>query len=251
MTSLENLIGLMVVVLTAAFTIVFAMQDRKQRLPFRRIAALEKLDKAVGISVEDGRRIHVSFGRGEFLGVQAASVISNTAALEEIARRTTGCDRPPAATSGNGTSTLLAVDVLQSAQRHGFTNERMDARRGRLAGVSAMSYAAGVLPALHNENTATMLLGGTLGAEARLIMDAAEDEHIQILAASDSLTGQSVAFSSPVDVLIGEEVYAIPAYLHAGSMHSGSLLAEDSLRWLIIAVILLGAALRSIGLQIP
>ena len=62
MTSLENLIGLMVVVLTAAFMIVFAFQDRKQRLPFRRIAALERLDKEVGLSVEDGSRIHVSFG---------------------------------------------------------------------------------------------------------------------------------------------------------------------------------------------
>jgi hypothetical protein len=251
MTSLENLIGLMVVVLTAAFMIVFALQDRKQNLPLRPIPALEKLDKAVGISVEDGRRLHVSFGRGDFLGYHAAGIVTNTAVLDEISRRSLGSDRPPAATSGDGVATLLAVDVLQSTQRHAFTNERMDARRGRLAGVTAMSYAAGVLPALHNENTSTMILGGALGAESRLILDAAEDEQVHILAAPDSLTGQAVAFSSPVDLLIGEEIFAMPAYLHAGSMHSGSLLAEDSLRWLIIAVMLLGAALRSIGLQIP
>jgi hypothetical protein len=251
MISLENIIGLMVVVLTAAFMIVFALQDRKHRLALRRIKAIERLDDEVGLSVEDGRRLHVSFGRGEFLGYHAASVLTNTAALDEISRRTTGSDRPPAITSGNGTSTLLAVDVLQSAHRFGFSNERMDARRGRLAGVTPMSYAAGVLPALYRENTSTMILGGQLGAEARLILDVAEDEQVQILAAPDSLVGQSIAFSSPVDLLIGEEIFALPAYLHAGSMYSSSLLAEDSLRWILIAFMLVGAALRSIGLQIP
>jgi hypothetical protein len=251
MTSLENLIGLVVVVLTAAFMVVFALQDRKHSLPFRRIPALEKLDKAVGVSVEDGRRLHVSFGRGEFLGFNAASILTNTAVLEEISKRSVGSDRPPAATSGNGTSTLLAVDVLQSAQRYGFSHERLDARRGRLAGVTPMSYAAGVLPALHSENTSTMILGGALGAETRLILDAAEDEQVHVLAAPDSLAGQSIAFSSPVDLLIGEEIFALPAYLRAGSMYSASLLAEDSLRWLLITVMLVGAALRSIGLQIP
>ena len=202
------------------------------------------------MAVEDGRRLHSSFGWGEFLGFHAASILTNTAVLEEISKRSMGSDRPPAATSGNGTSTLLAVDVLQSANRHGFINERMDSRRGRLAGVTAMSYAVGVLPALHRENTSTMVLGGALGAEIRLILDAAEDEQVHVLAASDSLTGQSVAFSSPVELLIGEEIFAVPAYLHAGSMYSASLLAEDSLRWLLIAVILLGAGLQSIGLQI-
>lgn len=251
MTSLENLIGLMVVVLTAGFMIVFAFQDRKQRLPFRRIAAIERLDKEVSISVEDGRRVHLSFGRGEFLGYHAASILTNTAALEEISKRSTGSDRPPAVTSGNGTSTLLAVDVLQSANRFGFSNERMDSRRGRLSGVTPMSYAAGVLPALFSEHTSTMILGGALGAESRLILDVAEEEQVHILAAPDSLVGQSIAFSSPVDLLIGEEIFALPAYLHAGSMYSSSLLAADSLRWLIIAFMLVGAILRSIGLQIP
>ena len=96
-----------------------------------------------------------------------------------------------------------------------------------------------------------MILGGALGAETRLILDVADEEQVHILAAPDSLVGQSIAFSSPVDLLIGEEIFALPAYLRAGSMYSSSLLAEDSLRWILIAFMLVGAALRSIGLQIP
>ncbi len=72
------------------------------------------------------------------------------------------------------------------------------------------------LPALQNEQTSMMVAGGMLGAEINLILDTAEDESVKILAASDSPVGQAVAFSSPVDVLIGEEIFALPAYLHAG-----------------------------------
>ncbi len=144
----------------------------------------------------------------------------------------------------------MAVDGLNSAQHAGFASERVDARRGRLTGVTPMSYAAGALSALHYEQTSMMVAGGMLGAELQLILDTAEDESVKILAAPDSPVGQAVAFASPVDMLIGEEIFALPGYLNAGSMYSASLLAEDSLRWLLIVFILLGAALRSIGLSI-
>jgi hypothetical protein len=249
--SIENMIGLVVVVLTAGFLVIFALYDRKRRLQFRQIRALEKMDRAIGLSVENGTRLHVSLGRGEFLGMPAASILTNMAVLEEIARRTSGSDHPPSATSGSGVTTLLAVDILQSSRQSGFSRERMDSRRGRLAGTTPLTYAAGVLPTIYNEQTSSILLTGTMGAEIRLILDAAEDEELQILAAPDSLIGQAVAFSSSVDLLIGEEIFAIPAYLHAGSMYTASLLAQDSLRWIVIIFMIIGAALRSIGLQIP
>jgi hypothetical protein len=250
MTSLDSLIGLVIIGLTVAFMLVFMLQDRRSRLSLRQIPAMEHLIRAVGLAVEDGRRIHVTFGRGNFLDLHAASTLTNTAVLKEIVKRSSGSDRPPVVTSGDGISTLLAMDVLSSADHSGFTYEKVDSRRGRLAGVTPMSYAAGTLSALHIEQTSMMVAGGMLGAELRLILDTAEEESVNILAASDSPVGQAVAFSSPVDVLIGEEIFAIPAYLNAGSIYSASLLAEDSLRWLLIVFILVGAVLRGIGLPI-
>lgn len=250
MAGYESLIGLMVIVLTTAFMLVFAMQNRRSRLPLRRIGAMEHLARAVGMAVEDGRRIHVTFGRGNFFDSHAASAMANTALLKEIASRSTGSDRPPAVTAGDGTTTLLAVDTLDSIPSPGFTSERMDARRGRLSGVTPLSYAVGLLPALHQEQTSMLVAGGMLGAELRLILDSAEDESVNILTASDSITGQAVAFASPVDVLIGEEIFAAPAYLKAGSAYAASLLAEDALRWLLIVALIIGAALISLGMPI-
>lgn len=247
MSSLESLIGLVIIGLTAAFMLVFKLLDRRSKLPLRRIRAMEHLARATDLAVEDGRRIHVTFGRGNFLDNHAASTLANTAMLKEILKRSSGSDRPPAVTAGDGVSTLLAVDILNSTKFSGITTEKVDARRGRLAGITPMSYAAGTLSALHYEQTSMMVAGGMLGAELSLILDTAEDESVKILAASDSPVGQAVAFACPVDMLIGEEIFALPAYLNAGGIYSASLLAEDSLRWLLIAFILLGAVLRSIG----
>jgi hypothetical protein len=44
--------------------------------------------------------------------------------------------------------------------------------------------------------------------------------------------------------LIGEELYAVGAYLKTGPIHIASLRAQDLLRWVIILAILLGSILK-------
>ena len=243
----ENLVGVMVVGLTFAFMLVFALQDRRDRIALRRIRAMDRLEQDIGMAVENGRRVHVSLGRGQFLDSHAAGTLTGTTVLREVLKRSTGSDRPPAMTSGDGVGTLLGLDLMQSLQGDLFVLEHLDARRGRLAGVTPMSFAAGVLPALESEQTSKFVATGMFGAEISLILDTAEDNSIKILAAPDSAVGQAVAFCYPVDVLVGEEIFAIPAYLRAGHFYTASLMAEDALRWLLIVFIMIGAVLRSIG----
>ena len=246
MPGIDTLIGLMVIGLVLALMLVFTASARRSPLPLRPIKAMEHLARIVGLSVEDGRRLHVSFGRGDFLDSHAASTATNTALLKEVLKQSAGSDRPPSVTAGDPISTLLAVDTLYSS----ISSERMDARRGRLAGTSSMAYAAGTLPALQSEQTSMMVTGGMLGPEISLILDTAEDESVNILAAPDSPVGQAVAFASPVDVLLGEEIYAMPGYMNKGSIYAASLLAQDALRWVLIIFLVMGAILRALGLSI-
>ncbi len=247
MSSIESLLAVVTIGLTFAFMGVFAIQDRRARIALRQIRAMDRLERDIGMAVENGRRVHVSLGRGQFLDSHAAGTVIGTTTLKEVLKRSAGSDRPPAMTSGDGIGTLLGLDILQSMQSDLFVTDYLDARRGRLAGVSPFSFAVGLLPALESEQTSKLIASGMFGAEISLIIDTAEDESVKILAASDSPVGQAVAFCSPVDVLIGEEIYALPAYMRAGHMYSASLMAEDSLRWVLIAFILIGAVLRSIG----
>jgi hypothetical protein len=195
--------------------------------------------------VEDGRRIHVTFGRGNFFDSHAAITITNTALLKENRfNGPTGSDRPVAVSAGDGTSTLLAIDTLDSVPSAGFATERMDARRGRLAGVTALSYAAVYCPHCI-KNRLQCLLPRNVGARKCVLfwmplkMNLFKFSHLRFTGRAGNRFRQSV------DVLIGEEIFAAPAYLKAGSTYAASLLAEDALRWLLIVAIILGAALIS------
>ena len=50
--------------------------------------------------------------------------------------------------------------------------------------------------------------------------------------------------------LIGEELFAVPAYLQAGPFHVASLQVQDILRWVVIALILGGVVLKLVGVSL-
>ena len=54
-------------------------------------------------------------------------------------------------------------------------------------------------------------------------------------------------YATAVDTLIGEELFAIPAYLNAGPFHRASLQIQDILRWILIAVLAGGGLIKIIA----
>ena len=54
-------------------------------------------------------------------------------------------------------------------------------------------------------------------------------------------------FANTQDALIGEELFAAGAYLGASPSHIASLTVQDILRWLIIIILLGGAAAKFFG----
>ena len=120
-----------------------------------------------------------------------------------------------------------------------------------MTGLTPFSYAAGAIPAIHDENISTNVFMGNFGVEAALLVEAAERANTFTLAASDDLAAQAVLYASVQEPLIGEELYAAGAYMDAGPLHTASLRVQDILRWLIIIVILVGALvqlLRAVGI---
>ena len=79
---------------------------------------------------------------------------------------------------------------------------------------------------------------------------AAEQQRVFTLTASDALPAQAVLYASSSDTLIGEDLYAVPAYLNAGPAHTASLRVQDILRWVIIAAIVVGAVLKFLGISL-
>jgi hypothetical protein len=238
----SDLLGLLIVLFCGSLIIVFVALGRsKPGRNLRDIPAYTRFRREVGLAVEAGKRLHISLGRGAFTGLQSGSAYAGLTMLERCARAASISDCPPVATSADPVLMFLSQDTMRSTYRAMGAEGRYDATNGRLVGLTPLAYAAGAMPLIRDEQVSANILAGHFGGEIALLTDAAERSGGLTVAGSDSLPGQAVLFASAEEPLIGEELYAGGAYLGAGPMHTASLRMQDALRWILIAIILLGA----------
>lgn len=247
-TSIINLLGFVFVLVFFGLMIILAAAGRRRPERYLRdIPAFARLGRAIGLAVEAGQRLHLSLGRGGIDGLQAGSAFVGLSMLQRISRAASISDRPPIATSGEGTLGILSQDTLRSVARSIGSEAQYDSTTGQVTGLTPFSYAAGTMSVIFDQNVSASVLAGHFGSEVALITDASERCGSLTLAGTDSIPGQAVMVATAQEPLIGEELYAAGAYINAGQMHIASLRAQDILRWVLILAILVGAGLKFIG----
>lgn len=238
------LVGVVGLILTTG-----PLRARGRRV-LRNIPGMVRLRRAIGLAVEEGKRLHVSLGQGSPVSPSSAASLAGLSTLERIANLSIISDRPPVATSGEGSLSLLSQDTLRVAYRTGNAPELFDPDRGRLGGVTPLSYVAGTMPVVKDEQVNANILVGNFGPEVVLVTEASDQAHAFTLAASDSLPAQAALYAAAQEPLIGEELYAAPAYLQAGTAHQASLTVQDWLRWVLIGLLLVGSILKILGVNL-
>jgi Domain of unknown function (DUF6754) len=244
------MIGLGLLLLAAVLLLGLTLWRRRSPATLRVIEAYERLNRSVGIAVENGTRLHISLGRGNLFTARGGSAFAGLAMLRRLTERTSVSDRPPIVTSGDAPLTILSQDSLQSGYRAAGAEEQYRFSTGRLTGLSPFAYAAGTMPIIRDENVSTNIFIGDFGNEAALLTEEADRENTNLIAASDNLSAQAIFYASSEDPLIGEELFAAGAYVGAGASHEASLNVQDILRWLIILAIIIGAGLTILGAPI-
>ncbi len=213
----------------------------------RPIRAFSRLRRAVLLTVESGRRLHVSLGRGEITGERSAIAFSGLSALQPLAEATSLSDKPTIVTSGTGPLGILSRSTLYSGYRRARSTGRYRPTQGRVSGLTPFSYAVGALLDADREQVSTNFLIGSFGAEIGLLAEPSRTAGALTVAGTDNIPGQAVAYAAADEPLIGEEAYASGAYAGAGGLHGASLFTQDLFRWLIIAIIIGGAIAKLIG----
>jgi len=242
------LIAFGILAVSAILLLVFTFMRRRSPGVFRKIDAYDRLNRAVGHAVEDGTRLHISIGRGNLFTLRGGSALAGLAMLRHLSERTSQSDHPPIVTSGDPSLAILSQDTLQSGYRAAGAEEQYRFTTGRLAGLTPFAFAAGMMPVTSDENVSTNVVIGDLGVESGLLVEVADREGSDLIAASDNLTAQTILYTGSQDPLIGEELFAAGAYVGAGASHEASLQVQDVLRWLVILAILGGAALKFLGI---
>jgi hypothetical protein len=243
------LIALGLLAVSGILLLAFTLMRRRSPGVFRDIEAYNKLNRAVGHAVEDGTRLQISIGRGNLFTTRGGSALAGLALLRRLSERTSQSDHPPIVTSGDASLMILSQDTLQSGYRAAGAEEQYRLTTGRLTGLTPFAYAAETIPIMSDENVSTSVVIGDLGAESALMIEAADREDIDLIAASDNLSAQSVLFVSSQDPLIGEDLFVAGAYIGAGASHEASLQVQDVLRWLVVLAILGGAVVKFLGIS--
>lgn len=245
---MSQLIGFGLIFLAAILLLVLTLLKRKSPPALRGIAALARLKRSAGLAVEDGSRMHISLGRGNLLTQGGAASFAGLALLRQLAEQTSLSDQPPIATSGDAALTVLSQDTMKSAYRAASAEELYQPSNGRMSGLTPFSYAAGAMPILRDEQVSTNVMVGDFGPEVALLTDAAERGNALLVAGASDPVAQAIIFASTTEPLVGEELFAAPAYIGKDASHRASVQVQDILRWTIILALLAGVGFKLAGL---
>lgn len=236
------------VLICLGLILVFLLLERTGlKINLRPIQAFSHLRRAIDLAVEAGKRLHISLGRGTINGLPGGSALVGLTILDRSARAASNSDRPPIATSGDAIITILSQDTLQSTYRSLSSENRFEATNARLTGLTPLSYAAGAMPAIHDDHVHANIYSGHFGSEVALLTEAGERSRSLTVAGSDSLSAQSILYATADEPLIGEELYAAGAYLGEGITHAACVRMQDVIRWVLVGVIIGGAILKIFG----
>lgn len=222
---------------------------RLRNIPLRRIGAYEAMQLSASEAVESGRVVHVSYGSSALRDTSTVSAIASAEISFHLALRSVLADKPTIITLSDPISLGLAQDRLRRAYklRNTLSKYRSTLAHWYPKGPLSFALAAGVGIAMLDEDFSTNILLGRFGPEMMLIAENAIRYDRYLVAQSDQVDGQAVAYVVADAPLIGEEMYAGAAYLDRTPLHTGGVIAQDVLRYLVIAAIIVLAILSFVG----
>lgn len=222
---------------------------RRQKLALRDIAAYSGLPLTIGMAIEANRPVHMSLGSAGLGRDNTAVALASAEMFYQAARRAAISATSPIITVSDTTAIPLAQDTLRRAMqsRDLLSHYEPGAVRWYPAGPRSLAFAAALTATLGDDDVGANLLVGSFGPELALIAEAAQRRSQPLIAASDQLTGQAVAYAFADAPLIGEELFAAGAYLGEAPNQTAMILTQDFLRWMLIFAIIALAVLTVIS----
>ena len=240
-----ELIGLVALLLSLPILFYLTSRVRAGKAgELRALPAMEGLPELVARSAETGRPLHVSVGVAGVGGSLTSDTWAGLALLSQLADEAAACDTPLIVTVSDATVLPIAQDIIRRAFVRNGNPEGYDPTQIQLIAPNNMAYAAGVTGILEREPLTANVMVGQFGDEYLLMGEAGARLGVrQIVGTADPSTLPFVHASAD-ETLTGEEIYAGSAYTARRPIQIGSLLAEDWLRWLVVAGILVATILK-------
>ena len=234
-----------VIAIFLALVLFYIRQAERGKVwSFRSIAGLTAIEEAIGRSTEMGKGVLYIPGVQDIDDIQT---IASMIILGNVARMTAKYETPLNVPTPSPAVYTIADEVVKGAYSD---VGRVDAYRPdmvRYITSEQFAYVAAVNGIMLRERPAANLLLGAFFAESLLLAETGHEiGAIQI--AGTANVHQLPFFVVACDyTLIGEEYYAASAYLSKDAKLLGSLKASDTVKILLVATIVVGVLLLTVG----
>ncbi len=242
-----NELGQLILLLTFIILLLFfTARIRSGHRPIlRRIAAFDTLKGANSRAIEAGQSLHLSLGLGSIGTETTSDTLAGLSVLDYLAEQAAITKIHPTISMADPTVMLFAQNALKAAHNQDKQETETAYRHVQWIAPQPAAYAAGVMGLIGLDDINTNIMIGNFGEEYLLLGEAAARQDGPHIGGTGNPAALPFIYASAQETLLGEEIYAAGAYLQKKSAHLGSLLAQDTMRWIIFAIILGGVIATS------
>lgn len=246
MAQLVVQIGLILIVVALPIAmLIFTLAIRRGRpMQLRPLSGFEALRGQLGRGIETGRPAHISIGAGGIVGEDTLVTLAGASIVDSVAQEAADTGASPVVTVADGTAMVLAQDML----RHPYTRRGdltgYDPLNVQVQGMQPFQYAAGAMEFLAHAQPVSNVMVGSFGPEVVLMAEEGVKQGLTQVAGASDARALSVLYPSAHHLLVGEEIFAAPAYLERRPGHLGRLRAQDLIRFLLALLIVAAAVVN-------
>lgn len=239
----QTILLILVALVIAVATLIYhgAMLGGR-RIVLRPLPPLDVLRASLRRGAETGRALHLSPGAGS-VGSRSttAETIAGLLAAERVASEAALNGAPILASSGDPVAHLALRGTLRQAYSRAGQLQDYDAANVQLlAQQDPTAYATGVATLYARQRLESSQLFGSFGHEALLMSEDGRQRGVPQVGGSATLSSLPLLYLSTDATLIGEELFAVEAYLASTSVPRARLLTQDVLRTAVILILIGG-----------
>lgn len=220
-----------------------AKAKRGVEIPIRRIAGLDALDEAIGRSTEMGRPVLYVPGIDEIKEIQT---LYSMMILRHVARKTAEYGTELIVPVKDSVVMTFAEEAVKQGCQDAGQPDAYNPDNVRYLSNEQFAYCAGVAGIINREKPAANIMLGMFFAESLILAETGfASGAIQV--AGTAKQHQLPFFVAACDyTIIGEEYFAVTAYLTRDPNLLGTIRAADVIKIIAIASLLIGVLLASL-----
>jgi hypothetical protein len=246
-----NSVLFLLLILMSLTIYYFIRRSKEGDLPrLRRLAAVDAIDEALGRAVEMGKTVVFTHGTGKLETSSSAGSLAAISTLPYVARKCAELELECYFPTGSHT----AYNVLQEVVRESYTMEGKPElyNPNNIIYLSEVSraYSAGIMSTLMTKNVGAAVFLGSYHHAGLMVVETANRVGAMSVGGTDSLS-QLCWFVAGCDYsVLGEEIYALGAYISKEPTSVGAIAGQDWIKMAILVITVIGVILTQLGIDV-